>query len=314
MNGRNLIPRSLLVLALGLLASTPALADLAPHIMVTRASHTIEAQDQVGDLLVIDGRLDVYGVVRGYIFAVNSDVVIHSTAIVLKVVTLNAGSLELDARAVLPSRISLRDVAVRDGNGATISVLPGQTRAFSSTTLVASSQPLTAASEELMRQMLPFDRPVPRRSASIAQMVSWEAPGTSRERLARGESSMTVGGLVRLGFVSERVVDSFQAEYRGARGAIRFSAVKLRDESTGAAFWAQIEQVPESAVDMSVRSGLGDGAHWFFRHRNRYTLAWWQDDWFFAVETRLAADSASVIQQLNFLRQVVEQVRGGLLS
>jgi hypothetical protein len=278
---------------------------------------TLEVDQQVGDLLVIDGKVDLRGVVRGHVFAVDSEVVVRSTAVVLKSMTVNRGSLRVEMGAVLPQSITLAGVRVLGPDGPIV-VKNGDTVDLgrAGTTVTVLGTKLSTASVTLMKSVLPFERFVPDDNMILDDMKPWD-PGLGLELKKEAEKpkELLVGGITKLAFVSENVKGAFQRGYKGVRGTVLFTGVQLRDQVAARALWAEIERVaPEAKVSLSVKSGLGDGAHWYFRSKNRHCMLWQKGTWFFAVETKLAAQDASLYQERQFNEQVLSQLQAELAA
>jgi hypothetical protein len=65
------------------LALTCALGQTPTHVVAQGRDTSVGPDQAVGDVLVIDGRLELAGVVRGYLYAVSSTVVLRSSAVLL---------------------------------------------------------------------------------------------------------------------------------------------------------------------------------------------------------------------------------------
>jgi hypothetical protein len=297
--------------ALSLLAAGPVEAKpLAPYTVIQSKTATLGEDRQTGDLLVIDGRVEIRGVVRGYVFAVDSEVIVGPTAVLLKAVSLHGGAIQIADGAVLPGAIVLENAELE---AAGVHVLKTQATTelnLGDTKISVQPSDLPKAKLDLMKLILPFDRFTPDVGARIEDLGAW-SPGLGLElkREANPKEELVVGGLARLMLESAHVKGSFQRGYRGPRGTVLLTAVQLDSELTARAFWREIANIPESSVRFSVKTELGDGAHWFFRHKNRSCMLWQRGVWFLAAETRLGGEDASFGQERQFLMQVLSALR-----
>lgn len=291
------------------LVGVPAQAA-APFVRIVAEPAQIGADRAVGDLLIIDGKLELNGVVRGHLFALDSDVVAGPDAVVLGSITLMRGSFKAAAQARLPSEVRLEGTHVH-----TEALAPGQRRTLAGgSTLVQAEATPNDAAMSLMKEVLAFDRFSPAEETSVRDLRGWHPGlGLAVKRFVERPPKLVVGGVTRLSFVSEKVQGSFQRGYRSDRGSVLFTGVKLIDEPTAEALWVQVQSVEDRAgVELSVQTDLGEGAHWFFRKKGRYVMLWQRGPWFFGVETRLAQTDAGPQDEKRFLDEVVGALRQGL--
>jgi hypothetical protein len=287
-----------------------------PFVRLIRQKQRIDIDQVVGDLLVVDGRVEIAGVVRGHVYAIDSEVAVTSSGVVLRPIIMARGALHLSEGAVLPKSIELVEAEFFGPRGE--SLQPGGRilldRGATEVTLASSKH--SAASLSLMKSTLPFDRFTPPDGMDIATLREWHPElGLKLEKFVEDPKELMVGGITRLSFVSDKVAGAFQRGYRGARGSVLVTGVMLQDETAADELWTQIEGVrPHVKVSLSVKSDLGPGAHWFYRHRDRCSMLWQSGRWFIAVETRLDDKSASVFQQKQFHEQVLEALARSLAS
>ena len=278
--------RPLLTLLWGLahgLAPEPGSAAIPPYVRVVSSTTSIAPDQAVGDVLVIDGRVEIFGVVRGHVFAVDGQVDVGPAGMVLGSITVTGGDLHVREGAAVPKAILIE----RD----------------TSTTSLA-----------LMKRVLPFGRFVPDPELSVSTLDAW-SPGMDLEerRALEDPDEVVIGGLVRLKFVSRKVRDTFQRGFKGDRGTVLISAIRLSDSDSARALFSEISRAGDQAgVKVSVKCELGDGAHWFFRRKKRYTMLWTRGDWVLAVESRLAAGRASILEEQRFSEEVLEALERGL--
>lgn len=287
--------------------TTLALAAAPPSLILIGEKSDVRESDAVNDVVLVDGRVDVSGMVEGHLYALDSDVFIRASAGVVQSLTVFGGSLHLEADAVLPERIDLwnadyygpRAKQLAPGRSVT---LPGGTQLTH-----LADQAIAQSTHELTKSVLRFDRPAPPSNMPVTGLLDW-APGLGLEAVESTTelSSLDIGGLLRLRFVSDRIVGAVQRGFRGARGAARLTAVKLESPESATNFWASIAAVKSpTKLKASVKSDLGDGAHWFFVHRGRSTTVWQRGPWVLALESTLFADGSSVLQHHQFNRQLL---------
>lgn len=251
------------------------------------------------DLLVMDGRVEVRGLVEGHLYAVDSEVHLGREAAVLGSITLVGGRLQVEGSPVLPPELRLE--------GAALELQPALSATAAApwpgVEIVRAPRP-PATVVHLLRHVLGFDRP-----AELA-LASGPGLGLVPEPVERAAAGLLVAGLVRVQPSSGRIVEANQRGFRGPRGAALLTAFTLADETSARELYASLEAAPvRSRVELSLRSELGEGAHWFFRHRGRYVMIWQVGVRLFAVETRLDTP-ASPLQQVQFLDQVLQGLRG----
>lgn len=302
---------SLLASAIGLMAGGSARAAEVEHLRTVGSSVAVDVGRALGDVVVVDSILNVEGVVRGHIFAVDSQVFLKEQAVVLGSVTVNRGRLTIKPGAVLPKMVYLNDAGFLGPNGEAIDF--GETITLgedAATTVSLDRTVVSTVSVSLMKEVLPFSRFVPDPKATVKSLRNWH-PGVGLElrRAIRAPKELMVGGVAKLTFVSSKVRGAFQRGYRGKAGTVLVTAVHLQDQRAAASLWKQLEDAGErSKVRLSVKSGLGDGAHWFFKRRNRYCMMWQRGSWLIAVETRLAQRDAKLFQQTQFSNRVLRSL------
>ena len=298
-------------------ASAPLLgAEASPRfVRVVDGAGGIAVDEAIGDLLVVDGEVEIQGVVRGHVYAVDGRVRLRSTAVVLGSIHATGGALHFESGAVLPPELRVAGTEVFGIEGPPLFV--GERRllngeASSLEVLVAPS----TVSVALTKRVLSFDRFSPAADQTVRELRGWHpGMGMDAKRFVENPSKMVIGGLTRLSFVSDKVQGSFQRGYRGTQGSVLFSGVHLKNVASARSLWDQVAAVESpSRVSMSVKSVLGDGAHWFFRRKNRYVLVWQNGPWLIAVETALASRSENQLAQTQFMDQVLRSLRTTLVQ
>lgn len=285
-----------------------------PFVRLVEEKRTIAIDEVVGDLVVVDGRVEIAGVVRGHVYAIDAEVAVRSSAVVLAPMTLVNGALHLEEGAVLPKSIDLMGARFFGPAGESMPPSGRLSLDDGATAITASPEP-SAASLALMKSTIPFERFVPAPDMDVAELRAWH-PGLGLElkKFVEAPDELLVGGVTRLTFVSDKVSGAFQRGYRGARGTVLLTGVRLVDDQAAASLWSEIDRVRARVnVSLSLKSELGPGAHWFYRHRGRYCMLWQSGRWFLAVETRLHPDEgASIQQQKQLNEQVIAALRRSL--
>lgn len=283
-----------------------ASANAAPDLQASGADVVVAEDEVVQDVVLIDGTARIAGVVRGHVYTVDSKVDLESTAIVMKSITLHRGSLQLNRGAVLPPTIDLHAAKLLGTKRAPSVGKPLRVR-NGATTIAQYETKLSTASATLMKSVLGFERFVPPKDVGVAELRSWHPKmGMAVVKASENADELVIGGIAKLRFVSDKIRGSFQRGYLGERGTVLVTGAQLVDAKTAAALWDHVQRVvPASKVTLSVKSALRDGAHWFFRNGERYCMLWQRGGWFFAVETRLSGEEASIYQQKQFSEQVL---------
>ena len=287
-----------------------------PFVRLLQEKRTIDIDQVVGDLIVVDGRVEIAGVVRGHVYAIDSEVAITSSGVVLRPITVVRGALHLSEGAVLPKSIELIEAEFFGPGGESIPADGRLVLDRGATEVTLAKSKISDASLSLMKSTLPFERFMPPQGMDVSTMREWHPElGLKLEKFVESPKELVVGGITRLSFVSEKVIGAFQRGYRGARGSVQLTGVLLQDGDAAEELWGQIEAVrPNVKVSLSVKSDLGPGAHWFYSYRGRCSMLWQSGRWFLAVETRLDDADASVFQQKQFNEQVLEALARSLAS
>ncbi len=295
------------------LAIISALLLGAPHLSAFGQRVEVSESERLSDVVVIDGRVDVRGMVEGHLYALDSDVFIRKEAAVLQSLTVFGGSLHLEDGAVLPKRIDVWSIDFYGPNQEALRAGGTVTLPNGSMVAALAEEQIASGTHELTKAVLRFDRAVPAPGATLESVGRWQ-PGFGLE--AAGDrtelNALEIGGLLRLRFVSDRVVGAIQRGFKGSRGAARLTAVELDSFESAAGFWRQIARSDaRGQVSATVKSDLGDGAHWFFLRRGRATTIWQRGRWVLAMESTLFAQQASNLQHHQFNRQLVSSLEGG---
>jgi hypothetical protein len=79
---------------------------------------------------------------------------------------------------------------------------------------------------------------------------------------------------------------------------VDLTAIRFMTHSDAEFFWSKVRTIPEARINHSLHISLGDGAHWYFRHKESSVVMWYRDNWFFCVDVE-GGSSASERDQLR---------------
>jgi hypothetical protein len=287
-------------------ASPPT--EAAPSLRLVGRSTTVAADRAVQDVLAVGGALRIDGVVRGHIYTVDAELSLSPSAVVLGSVTALGGRLNLSRQGVLPEAVDAvgAERVLLDGAPIAPGVLDGISRAGTRLRWTREGPP--EATRGLLRRVLPFRRFTPPATASVEAIDAWRpGPGWTPGPIESLSEAVAIGGALRLRFVSDEVLGARLRRFTGPRGAVDVVAVRLASVASAEALWAEVEAASERlGPRASIKSDLGDGAHWFFTRRDRATWLWQRGPWFLAVDTRLAVEDLAPLQRLGLSEQVLE--------
>ncbi|HUT53509.1 MAG TPA: hypothetical protein VM658_08970 [bacterium] len=269
----------LLIAALLLLA--PALARADQSVM-RRGDLTIEKQSIVDDVVVADGNLTVRGKVRGSVFVVNGDALLSPGASVAGNLTVLSGSLWVSKGAAVEGESNVFSGEAHVEEGANIA---GEVRALEE---VSSLTPEKLA---LISRCILFDRKTPPDTFALSGLDRLAPPGLRPVR-RRGLKVFELGlfELGRMPLDRDEVDDSWQMNYRGRDEWVRVAVVRFKTDDEAARFWSGLREKFEGRTTYSVHNSLGEGGHWFFRHREATYCLWFSGRTLQAVMVRQFKD------------------------
>lgn len=293
-------------------AASGALAAEPPYERIVGGDVEIAVDRALGDVLVIDGRIEIQGVVRGHLYAVDSEVVVRRTAVVLGSVTLTGGALHLEDGAVLPAKVDLYAAKLFGPRGEHADPKTPTVIAGGATTVALRATTVSTVSVALTKSILPFERVVPEDGRDIAQLRSWE-PGLGLElgHFVEGAPELSIAG-VKLPLKRAGVAGSFQRGYHGARGRALVTGVDLVDDAEAVKLFDKIVATAATDTRLSIGTALGHGAHRYFQARGRQIMLWTRGTWVFAVETRLDGENTTPFQDKQFSDQITGSLALGL--
>src|SRR5687768_811557 len=144
-----------------------------PFVRLIQQKQTIDIDQVVGDLLVVDGRVEIAGVVRGHVYAIDSEVAVTSSGVVLRPITVARGALHLSEGAVLPKSIELVEAEFFGPAGESVPKGGRLSLDRGATEVTVSNAKLSEASLSLMKSTLPFERFAPPNGMDIATLREW---------------------------------------------------------------------------------------------------------------------------------------------
>ncbi|MBK6685626.1 MAG: hypothetical protein IPG45_14245 [Deltaproteobacteria bacterium] len=286
------------------LTATSSGAEAAPFRRLVAETAQVGVEEVVGDLLIVGGKVELAGVARGHVYAIDAELFVRSTAVVPTSLTMIRGTLRLEAGAVLPESIDLVGAKLAGPSGEGLK--PGGAINLNGAMVnLAPTEPSTV-SVALMKSVLPFQRFAPGSDRKISSLRGWDPGlGLKAARFVEDPKELTLGGVARLNFVSGRTEGAFQRGYKGARGSVLFTGIKAATPDAQALYQELVKAFTQAKVSLSVKTALGDGAHWFFKSRGRYVMLWQSGPYVFAVETKLATPAATLFQERQFQDQVL---------
>src|SRR5262245_46109249 len=170
-----------------------------PFVRLIQGKQTIDIDQVVGDLLVIDGRVEIAGVVRGHVYAIDSEVAVTSSGVVLRPITVARGALHLEEGAVLPKTIELVEAEFFGPAGEGVPKSGHLSLDRGATEVTVSPAKLSDASIALMKSTLPFSRFTPRDGMDIGTLRDWHPElGLKLEKFVESPKELVVGGITRL--------------------------------------------------------------------------------------------------------------------
>lgn len=261
----------------------------------------MEPEQAAQDLLIIGGQAAIGGVVRGHLYAVDAEVTLEPSAVVLGSILLNRGKLVLKGTPIVPQRIQLSGATLEG-----VPLVPGGTHTLDNGSVVelATTAPSTAA-VALMRAVLPLPRPVPDADLGVRDLRSLQLKGFEEQRFLENAPELVVAGRARVKLQTAMVKGSLQRGWSGPEGAILLTGLQLENEAGAAQVYQSLTKKTEGGPKLSLKSALGGGQHAFFRTRHRFVLVWTQGPWLFALESKLAAPQASAMEELALIQRTL---------
>ena len=265
------------IFSLLLLLALPLTLTAGTSVM-QRGSLTLDPGGVWNDVVIADGSLTIAGRVEGEVFVVNGRVLIRTGAEVRGNLTVMGGDLHLEPGADVQGDINvLSGQAVIDPGAHT----GGQVQALGQ---VSSLTPEKLA---LVSRYMIFPREVPPAGFPLSGLGNLDA-ATLGLRQVRDERADHLD-LFELGLFPARgdgVEGARVMVYQGQGAWVVVSAVRFSTPDAAESFWNSLRGRIEERTTHSVHNGLGDGAHWFFRHRRSTYCLWYQDRTLMAVTVR----------------------------
>jgi cytoskeletal protein CcmA (bactofilin family) len=268
-----------LLLLAALLAPALVFADQS---VMRRGDLTVARQSAVDDVVVADGDLTVQGTVRGSVFVVNGDALLSPGASVAGNLTVLSGSLSVARGAAVDGEINVLSGQAHVEDGARVG---GEVHA------VEEVSSLTPEKLAFISRYILFDRRTPPDTFTLSGLDRLDPPGLRPVR-RRGMKVFELG-LFELGHMPldrDAVDDSWQMDYRGRDKWLRVAVVRFKTADGAAGFWSGLREKFEGRTTYSVHNSLGEGGHWFFRHREATYCLWFSGRTLQAVMVRQFKD------------------------
>jgi len=274
----------------------------AQESIMRRGDVHIRASQEVEDIVCAHGNVTIEGHVLGSIFVVSGDVLMKSTAIVDNNVTLTNGNIWVAKGAVIKKSLNTFGGKIHLEEG---------TRVLGGVQEAVSPENLSEEILSLMAKYIIMDRPIPPQGFNLAELSSLNLEQYGlRKRLERKFNIFNISGIGEVRF-SPKVVEDARELYYGRGGAeIVLRVIKFNSQEDADYFWERLRELPESKMSKSVHVSLGDGAHWFFRHKNFTTCMWYRGKWFTYLDVSL---HIPVLRRIERFWKEPEELRDSIL-
>lgn len=243
-----------------------------------KGGRIIVAQGEtVEDIVAYGSTIIIKGSVFGTIYAVASDITVEATAEVKGDVTLIRGSLIIAGAPALKGKVTVYDTLIK----ADLPYLvKGDTLVFRDTGFNIQSVQTPVSPDVLayMEKYLIMPRPVP----STSDLFFPEF--ITRDGFTQNITEFKVSSLVEFSIQKEIMESSASFSGMGDGCVVRITAVKFNAHSDAEYFWNKVRTLPESRINHSLHISLGDGAHWYFRHKESSIALWYRNSWLFCVD------------------------------
>jgi hypothetical protein len=270
-------PRPALLIAILIVLAWP-LAAIPQENAMKRGDLAVGPGIVVNDVVVADGNLVISGRVLGSVFVVGGDAMINPGAAVDGNLTVLAGGLWVSRGAAVSGEINVFSGEAHIEEGA---VVGSQVRAMEE---VSS---LTPEKLSLISRYILFNRKTPSDSFELSDLSQLDlGPLRLRVDEDRDAISLSLYELGRTRLDMEQVRGARERIYRGRDIRVRVCVVRFQTPDAAAAFWERLRDDYEEKTKHSVHNSLGDGAHWYFRHRGASYCLWRRDRTFQAVMVR----------------------------
>ena len=233
--------------------------------------------ETVEDIVAYGSTIIVKGSVFGTIYAVASDITVESTAEIKGDVTLIRGSLTISGAPALKGKVTVYDTMIK----ADLPYLvKGDTLVFRDTGFNIQSVQTPVSPDVLayMEKYLIMPRPVPVGSDLFFPEF------VTRDGFVQNITEFKISSLVEFSIQKEIMESSVAFSGMGDGCVVRITAVKFNALSDAKYFWNKVRTLPESRINHSLHISLGDGAHWYFRHKESSVALWYRNNWLFCVD------------------------------
>jgi len=270
--------------------------------VLRRGDVHIGASQEVEDIVCAHGNVTIEGHVLGSIFVVSGDVLMKSTAIVDNNVTLTNGNIWVAKGAVIKKSLNTFGGKIHLEEG---------TRVLGGVQEAASPENLSGEILSLMEKYIVMDRPIPPQTFNLAGLSSLnlEQYGFGK-RLEREINRFDISGIGEVRFSPRVVEDARELYYHRGVAEVVLRVIKFNSQEDADNFWEILRELPESKMSKSVHVSLGDGAHWFFRHKNFTTCMWYRGKWFTYLDVSV---NIPVLRRIERFWKEPEELRDSIL-
>jgi len=270
--------------------------------IMRRGDVHIGTSQEVEDIVCVQGNVIIEGHVLGSVFVVSGDILLKSTAIVDNNVTLTNGNIWIARGAAIKKGLNTFGGKIHLEEGA--KVLGGVQEAV-------SPENLSEEILSLMAKYIIMDRPIPPQGFNIAELSSLNLERYGlRKRLERNFNHFDIPGIGEVRFSPKVVEDARELYFRRGVAEIILRVIKFNSQEDADYFWERLRELPESKMHNSVHVSLGDGAHWFFRHRNFTSCMWYRGKWFTYLDVSL---NIPVLRRIERFWKEPEELRDAIL-
>ncbi len=273
---------SLILLICNLLSSV-----FAKSIM-KKGNVEIKSNERVNDVVVVDGIVNVDGVVSGVLYVVDSKIRLSKTSIVTGDITVNKGEINIESGAKLPKEILIIEGTLKiDSQKITTSQSQTVYNLNDETKIRIIKKKIPDNVLAFMKKYIVFDRVVPKDDKELNELfdLNFMDLGYDDSLQATPLKQIKIAGLPSIDLENLTPEISKERKFSGAYGNIILRVVKLPSEEAGMRLWKAIRgTIHENQINESCHVTFGDGAHWFFRYKNIYNIIWLNNNYLMHIE------------------------------